>query len=191
MLPPPPLSDQASSPVIAIILLISIVFILAMLVLLMCLGFQMPAADTSVPAIFVINEIRHINPQGILDYDSYMVVQNSGKIAYDNRNLYAKTYRNGQLLPCIIPTLNGHDFIPLHPYGIQTLGGLGTHNYFWYPDAMIYIDYSKGTFHPGDTVQFEVYDRTTHELISRDTYPHTTGHDARWFYNYFLNPQAA
>lgn len=178
--------ERAASPVIAIVLLIGIVFLLAMLVLLLCLGFPMPSGDPTVPAVFVISKIQHVNPHGVLDYDSYMIVTNSGKVHYDNRKLYAKTYRNGALLPCIIPTLNGHDFIPLHPYGIQTLGGLGSHNYYWYPGQTINIDYSKGTFHPQDTVRFEVYDRTTDTLISRDTWPHTILHDARWFSNYFL-----
>jgi flagellin-like protein len=186
MLSHSPGSDQAASPVIAIVLLIGITFILAMLVLLMCLGFQIPHGDPSVPAIFVISKIQHVNPHGVLDYDSYMIVTNSGKIPYDNRKLYAKTFRNGALLPCIIPTLNGHDFIPLHPYGIQTLGGLGSHNYYWYPGQTINIDYSKGTFHPADIVRFEVYDRRTNIIISRDTWPHITGRDTPWFYNYFL-----
>jgi flagellin-like protein len=184
-------SDHASSPVIGLVLLIGITFILAILVLLICGGFRLPAGDTSVPAIFVITKIRHTNPQGILDYDSYMVVQNTGTIAYDNRKLYARTYRNGVHLPCDIPTMNGNDFLPTHHYGIQTLGGFGSHDFLWYPDATIAINFAKGTFHPGDTVQFEVYDRTTQKTISRDTYPHTTSRDARWFYNYFLNPQAA
>jgi hypothetical protein len=190
-LSPQPKPDHATSPVTGIILLIGITIIAAMLVFLLCLGFQMPTGDPSVPAIFIINQIRHVNPQGILDYDSYMVVQNSGKIAYDNRKLYARTYRNGILLPCDIPTMNGHDFLPTHHNGIQTLGGFGSHDFLWYPDATIAINYAKGTFHPGDTVQFDVYDRTTNKLISRDTFPEQKKYDTQWFYNYFLNPQAA
>jgi hypothetical protein len=165
--------------------------LIAMLVLLFCLGFRLPTDDISVPAIFVINQIRHVNPQGILDNDSYVVIQNSGKIAYDNRKLYARAYRNGFHIPYDIPTMNGNDFLPTHHYGIQTLGGLGSHDHWWYPGATIAVNYAKGTFHPGDTVQFEVYDRTTNQLISRDIYPEPKKYDTRWFYNYFLNPQAA
>ncbi len=168
------------------VLLLGITFILAMLVLLLCLGFRLPGGDSAIPTIFAITRIQHTNPQGVLDYDSYMVVKNTGTIAFDNRKLSAKTYRNGVHLPCDIPTMNGKDFLPTHHFGIQTLGGFGSHDYLWYPDATIAINYAKGTFHPGDTVQFDVYDRTTQTIISRDTYPHTTTRDARWFYNYFL-----
>jgi hypothetical protein len=184
-------SDHAIAPVTGTILLTGITIIAVILALILCLGFQMPTGDPSVPAIFVINQIRHVNSQGILDYDSYMVVQNSGKIAYDNRKLYARTYRNGVHLPCDIPTMNGHDFLPTAHYGIQTLGGFGSHDFLWYPDATIAINYAKGTFHPGDTVQFDVYDRTTNTLISRDTFPEQKKYDTRWFYNNFLNHQAA
>jgi hypothetical protein len=128
--------------------------------------------DPGVPDIFQITKIRHTNKDGLLNYDSYMVVTNSGEISFDNRNLYAKTYRNGEHLPCDIPTLNGHNFIPVHPCGIKTLGGTGSDDFQWYPDALVAIDFSDGTFHPGDIVQFEVYDRKTNQLISRDTYPH-------------------
>jgi hypothetical protein len=183
--------DHATSPVTGVLLLVGITIVLAALLLIICLGFQLPSGDTSAPAIFRITLIRHTNPSGVLDYDSYMVVENSGNTAYDNRKLYAKTYRNGELLPCLIPTLNGNDFLPTHHYGIQTLGGFGSHDYLWYPAATIAINYAKGTFHPGDVVQFEVYDRTTNNIISRDTYPDAKKYDTKWFYNYFLNPQAA
>lgn len=108
------------------------------------------------------------------------MLTNIGDTSWDNRKLYAKTYRNGVLLPCMIRTINGHDFIPLKPYGIDTMGGWGTHNYHWYPGITIYVDYSQGTFHPGDVVQFEVYDRDTNRIISRDTWPHTRGNTEKW-----------
>ena len=188
---PQPEPDRAGSPIIGSILIIVITIIAAILVLIMCLGFQLPTADTPVPEIFVITRIIHINPEGILDNDSYMVIQNTGKIPYDNRKLYAKVYRNGIHLPCDIPTMNGNDFLPTHHYGIQTLGGFGSHDFLWYPDATIAINYAKGTFHQEDTVQFEVYDRTTGNILSRDTYTESKKYDTKWFYNYFLNPQAA
>jgi len=139
----------------------------------------------------MISSIRHTSDEGILNYNSVMTIRNGGKIPYLNRNLYAKTYCNGVRLICDIPTLNGHDFIPVHPCGIQTLGGLGSRGYYWYPDATIDIDYSQGTFHPSDTVTFEVYDRATGRIISRSVYPEQKKYTTKWFYNYFLNPQAA
>lgn len=165
--------DDASSHPIGVILALAITIVLAALVLLLALQLPNLWYDPTVPTVFEITKIRHTNTNGVLDYDSYMVVKNSGSIAYNNRNLYAKTYRNGVPLPCDIPTMNGNDFLPTHHYGIQTLGGFGSHDFLWYPEATISIDYAQGTFHPEDIVQFEVYDRTTHQIISRDTWPHT------------------
>jgi hypothetical protein len=81
----------------------------------------------------------------------------------------------------------------VHPHGIQKLGGPGSTNFAWNPDAMLFVDYSMGTFHRGDTVQFDVYDKTTNQIISRDIWPHTEKktHDVQWFYHYFLNHRGA
>jgi hypothetical protein len=158
-----------------VMLVLAITIVLATLVLLMVLQLPNLWYDPIVPTVFEITKIRDTNKNGVLDYDSYMVVKNSGKIPYDNRNLYAKTYRNGVPLPCDIPTMNGNDFLPTHHDGIQTLGGFGSHDFLWYPEATISINYAKGTFHPGDIVQFEVYDKATSQIISRDTWPHTDG----------------
>lgn len=180
--------DRADSPAIAGILLISITFILAALVLLSSFLFA-TYWNSEVPTIFEITTIEHTK-NGILTYESYMVVKNIGDVAYDNRKLYAKTYRNGILLPCFISTLNGNDFIPVKPYGIYIMGGLGTRDTPWYPGYTIYIDYNQGTFHPGDIVVFEVYDRETDQIISRDIWPHTSGKTEKWM-NLLFNPQAA
>src|SRR5208282_923815 len=83
-------SHEASSPVIGIILMLVVTFILAALVLLMMV--QLPYMyDQSVPEIFKITKIEH----GGQNYDSYMVVMNTGTTGYKNKNLYALTYRNG------------------------------------------------------------------------------------------------
>jgi hypothetical protein len=176
--------DAGESPLGAI-LMIAITVMLFLLILLMAM--QLPSLwyDPTVPDIFMIDHIRHVNGHGVLNYDSYMVIKNGGTVAYDNRNLYAKTYRNGVHLPSDIPTMNGHAFLPTHHDGIQTLGGFGSDDFLWYPDATLAIDFSDGTFHPGDIVQFDVYDKTTDQLISRDTYPHTNGIQERCMRLYF------
>jgi hypothetical protein len=61
----------------------------------------------------------------------------------------------------------------------------------WYPDQQLYIDFSDGTFRPGDTIRIEIYDKKTGKIISRDTYPESNKYDTQWFCNYFLNHQAA
>lgn len=160
--------------------MIGVTVILAAVVLLQLTQLPAPYYKSEVPTIFEITNIRHTNQYGVLNYESYMVIKNIGNTAYDNRKLYAKTYRNGELLPCFIPTLNGNDFIPTLHFGIQTMGGFGTHDFSWYPQAAISVDYSQGTFHPGDIVQFEVYDRDTNQIISRDTWPHTEDGTKKW-----------
>ena len=148
--------------------MLAITLILAVLVLLM---FHLPYLyDSSVPAIFKITNIRHTNEHGALNYDSYMVVMNTGTTGYRNANLYAETYRNGVNLDCRIETLNGHAFIPTHHFKIQTLGGAGSQGTLWNPIELIFIDFKDGTFHPGDLVTFDVYDNSTKQIISRHTY---------------------
>jgi len=171
--------------------MIGITFILAAIVLLMCLGFLIQQSETQVPAIFVIERIVHVNPDGVLDYDSYVVIQNRGKKPYDNRYLNVRVYRNGMHIPCDIPTMNGNNYLPTHHFGVQKLGGFGSRGTQWYPGSTIFIDYTKGTFHPGDTIVLEVYDSRTGKIISRDSWPVSNSYDTQWFYNYFLNPQAS
>ena len=144
-----------------------VTLILAVLVLLMMV--QLPYMyDQSVPAIFKITKVRHVNEHGYYNRDSYVVIMNTGSIGYKNKNLYAKTYRNGVELNCRIPTLYGYDFIHgSHHYDVQNLGSSGE---TWYPSSTIYIDYEDRTFSPGDYVTFEVYDNSTKQIISRHTY---------------------
>jgi hypothetical protein len=158
-----PENTDATSPVIGAILTIAITIILALLVLLF---FHMPSPawqDTDVPAIFKIIKIKH-EP----NFDSYMTVINSGETDYKTQNLYAKTYRNGILLESVIGTMNGHDFISSHHFGVQYIVGMSGQT--WNSNRKIGIDYKDKTFHPGDIVTFEVYDATTDQIISRHTY---------------------
>lgn len=149
--------------------MIAITFLLAVLVLLLIP--QMPFLyDQSVPAIFKITKIRHDDGHNHLNYDSYVVVQNTGTTGYRNMNLYALTYRDGVLLGASITTINGHAYISTHHYQIQTLGGQGSHGTTWDPNEKISIDYRDGTFHPGNVVTIEVYDVVTQQILSRHTF---------------------
>ena len=163
-MPVPDHRGNASSNSIGIMLMLAVTFLLALLVLLLipAMPYQY---DPSVPAIFKIINIRH-EP----NFDSYMVVMNTGTSGYLNRNLYAMTYRNGKLLPSSISTMNGYAFISTHHYGVQTFGGPGSQKRVWDPNEMVAIDFKDRTFHPGDVVTFEVYDTVTQQVISRDTY---------------------
>jgi hypothetical protein len=148
--------------------MVAVTILLACIILSQLQVLPYTLKDPEVPAIFKITKIRHTNEKGILNYDSYMVVINSGKTGYKNQDMYAKTYRNGIVLDCVISTINGYKFIDgSHHFGVQNLAGFGAKGATWYPNAMIWIDYKDKTFHPGDEVTFEVYDNTTKQIISR------------------------
>ena len=163
-------NDQAAENPSGIILMVAITVVLAVMVMLMAMQLLPDLGyDPTVPDVFQITKVGHTDASGTLDYDSYLMVMNTGDVTYDNRKLSAKTYRNGDRLTDI-PYINENLFIHHHPTGISHTGGVGTDDFSWYPGAGIFVYYDKRTFHPGDVMQFEVYDRTTGQLISRDTY---------------------
>jgi len=161
-------SEEAASAALGLMMLLAITLILALLLFLFFFMLNINMEELNVPDIFKIKSIRHTNEQGVMNCDSYMVVMNTGNCGYNNKGMYAKTFKNGVLLQCAIPTLNGYDFIHgSHHYDVQHLGSDGE---TWYAGATIYIDYEDKTFRPGDWVTFEVYDRKTDQLISRDLF---------------------
>jgi hypothetical protein len=165
-----PEREHASSAIHGCILLIAITVILAALVFLMIPSLPEYSSD-EIPVIFEIITMEYTKTAS-WKYENKLIVKNSGTRGYDNRKLYAITYRNGERLPCKIPYINFQYYINNKPLGIQTIGGMGTGGLSWIPEAEIVIYYSQGTFRPGDTIRFEVYDRETNQMISSDTYPH-------------------
>jgi hypothetical protein len=151
-----------------IILLLAITLILAALVLHLMYIPNFILQDSEVPAIFKITLVRHLNENGKQNYDSYMVVKNTGETNYKTLNLYAKTYRNGIILDSVIETMNGQNFISSHHFGVQYIVGMKGQT--WNDGQSIGIDYKDKTFKPGDEVTFEVYDSITNQIISRHTY---------------------
>lgn len=156
-----------------------ITIIAALLVLFFVLSFQLSWYDPRVPCIFEISNIRHSNTGGILD-DGYVTVTNTDTRAYENWNLYAKTYVNGNLIIADLPTLNTDEWIHIvGRRGVHTLGGAGAsgtrnkHDAYWYSGASLAIDYNDHLIHPGDCVTIEVYNKSSGQILSRDTFPHT------------------
>jgi len=146
-----------------------VVITIILAAILLAQVFQLPNFVVgSVPAIFNITTIRHVNDAGVMTYDSRMVIKNTGTVSYPNRNLMAKVYKNDLSLSFVIATLNGHDYIAYaHTHGVDIIGGSGD---TWSPEEMTYIDFSDRTFRHGDNVQLEVFDNTTRQIISRHTY---------------------
>jgi hypothetical protein len=192
-----PENDKAGSQITGIILTLGIVIILAMLMLLLCLGFRMPTEDPSVPVIFRIATITYFIDSDGIHYRGFVTITNTDSKNYPNKYLKVVTYVNDNPANCNIPTLNNDLFCSIGHNGVWHLWGVGTHGppnsstSVWPAGSDISIEYTKGRLRPGDRVTLEFIDSTTNQIISRDTYPHTTERSVRWFYNYFLNPQAA
>lgn len=169
------LSDEASavatSKVIGTILMVALTILLALLVLLM-VTIPPLSFSTGPPAIFQVREIHHRSDRypNPLNYDSRMVLVNNGSKEYLNDGLSAIFYLNGQLLDARAITLNGHHFISTHHVGIQWMGGSGCSGTSWAPGEQTVIDFTDGTFHPGDLVQIDVIDTSTDRVISRHSH---------------------
>lgn len=150
--------------------MVAIVILLAALVLLMI---HIPDFNLShlnpEPSFIEIKSVRHVSESGAMNYDSKVTLYHNGTLSYPNDELYAVFYRNNEKIPCVIDTLNGFRFISSHHFGVQTIGGLGCQGQFWNPREKIAIDFSDGTFRPGDLITVEIFQRPKPVLISRSS----------------------
>ncbi len=161
---------EAVSPTTANLLMVALTILLAALVILL---FQLPQFDlgslSKTPSFLEIRKVNHHNEYGSLNYDSRVTLYHNGTRSLENDNLYAIFYRNDEKVACEIETLNGYNFVPSHHWGVQTLGGLGCSGSTWDPCEKIAIDFTDGTFRPGDLVTVEIYERPKNILISRNS----------------------
>ena len=77
-----------------------------------------------------------------------------------NRDLQAVLYINGKKVIACIHTLNGHNFIPTHHFGVKNIGGSGCSGDFFSPGESIVIDLKNGYIRPGDVVELRIYRRS-------------------------------
>jgi hypothetical protein len=168
------LAEDAVSPVLGIILNIAIVLILAMLVLLM---FHIPTLygdDGGIPAIFIITSVESIDDYtGRMNYDSRVIILHTGQLNYENRNLSANFYKNGIPVRCNIESFHGADVTGSIHSGIQWMGGPGCSGDLWTPNERTKIDFTDGTFRPGDSIRMDIIDKKTDSVISRHTFVYT------------------
>lgn len=159
---------DATSHTTATLLLVAITILLAVLVLLM---FRMPAISWEKPPSFLeIQAVYHTNENGLLNYDSRVLLCHTGTVSLENDRLKPVFYRNGLIVPCHISTMNGHKFIPTVHIGVQTMAGLGCSGETWEPREKILIDFTDGTFYPGDRIMMEVIDKPTGLIVSSHSY---------------------
>jgi hypothetical protein len=127
--------------------------------------------EREIPVIFAITAVENIDElTGAMNFDSRVLLRHTGTKDYQNKELKAKFFRNSQPVICTIATLNGHDFISTSHTGIQWMGGSGCSGISWSPGEQICIDFSDGTFHPGDKIQMDIIDKGTNTTISRHFY---------------------
>ena len=164
--------DDASSYQIGVILMIAITFLLALLVLLMLQVQPMVwNMETEIPVIFTIVSIKSVDEMsGHQNYDSRVLLLHTGKTDIQNKEIKARFFKNGQPVSCNIATMNGYDFISTSHTGVQWMGGSGCSGSTWSPGEQICIDFSDGTFHPGDRVQIDVIEKSKNAIISRHVY---------------------
>jgi hypothetical protein len=150
--------------------MVAITCLIALLILLMIPSFTVNM-EREIPVIFAITSLESVDElTGLMNYDSRVLIRHTGMGDYQNKNLKAKFYKNAQPVTCTIATLNGHDFISTSHTGIQWMGGSGCSGITWSPGEQICIDFSDGTFHPGDSVQMDIIDVVTNSTISRHFY---------------------
>lgn len=164
-------SAVATSQVIGTILMVALTILLALLVLLM-VSIPWPSFSTGPPAIFQVREIYHRSDRypHPLNYDSRVVLINNGSKEFENDMLAAEFYLNGHMMAAQATTMNGYHFISTHHTGIQWMGGSGCSGSTWAPGEQTVIDFTDGTFHPGDLVQIDIIDTTTKVVISRHSH---------------------
>jgi hypothetical protein len=160
------LNEKAVSQPIAVMLLIAITMLVAALVLLLV---DLPSFDLGIvttPSVLQIFRVYHNDETGHLNYDSRLILINNGTKSFENKDLKAEFFRDGTKIPAIVETMNGDLFVSTHHYGIQTMGGLGCSGPTWLPGEKISIDFSDGTFHPGDRIQMDILEKSAGKLIS-------------------------
>jgi hypothetical protein len=118
------------------------------------------------PSFLQILSVCHLDEQGHLNYDSRVILINNGTDLFENKNLRAEFFRNGTKISAAVETMNGDLFISTHHFGIQTMGGLGCSGLTWLPKEKISIDFSDGTFHPGDRIRMDIFQKPGGTLVS-------------------------
>ena len=165
-------NENAVSQPLGVILMVAVTILLALIMLLM-MNIHLPAwnPDKGIPEIFTITSIESSDEiTGHLNFDSRVIILHTGVSAFQNNNLKARFFKNGQPVSASIITMNGHDFISTSHFGVQWMGGSGCSGTTWSPGERICIDFSDGTFHPGERVQVDIIDKEKDLVISRHTY---------------------
>ena len=159
--------DDGVSPVIATLLLIALTLILCA-VLAACVMCYTPSelSPSYPPEILAIESIDHYN-NGTLTFASKVTLRNIGTKKLRNANYSADVYINGEEQFIIIKTLQAHEFIDTHHFGIDLLYGCGPRGYEWESGNSGVFDLNDGTIHPGDSLRIDIIRKEDGKVISR------------------------
>ncbi len=166
--------SRAISPVIATMLLVGMTVVLSALVYLMLAGFPSGLQSSAIEEPQHIR-IREVYREGTVSpypncWRSCVVLRHDGTKPLANDDLAPIFFRNEARVPVNIPTMNGYQFIKLHPQGVRILEGEGCQGTSWDPGEEIRIEFNKGTFQQGDRVRVEISSRSGDIIIPSDTF---------------------
>jgi len=151
--------DPSVSEVHGTILFVVIVVLLLLVLLAYLMGFTLPkyGCECNAPELIKITTIDNgLTSMG--RYRSIIAIQNTGPNPLPNDDLSLELLINGEKTR-EISTLNGHNFISTHHYGVQTIGGIGSHNQHMVPRSIISINFADNTIFPGELVTVRIYQK--------------------------------
>jgi hypothetical protein len=164
--------ESGDSQTTGVLVMVALTVMLGAILLALLLGFitWFGPGDPLVPSFIEIRTVYHNNEFGVRNFDSRVLLFHNGTVAFANDDLRADFFRNGEKLDCVVTTFNGHNFISTHHFGVQNMGGMGCSDLKWNPREKILLDFTDGTFHPGDSVRMDVYYKPSDTLISSFVY---------------------
>jgi FlaG/FlaF family flagellin (archaellin) len=161
--------DSAVSQVQSVLLLVAVVVLLVIVLLIYLLGYfpLKSGCECDAPSLIKISKIE--NARGSNGkYESVVVIRNDADYPFPNDDLRLELLINGEKKRDIF-TLNGHNFIPTHHYGVQTIGGGGTQGTQLVPRSSIRIDFADNTIYPRERVTVLIYQKGKGDAFFMDS----------------------
>jgi hypothetical protein len=151
--------DPSLSQLQGLLLMVAITVILAALLLayLMGLFWFESGCECNPPSPIKITMIDNARTSAGR-YKSVVTIQNTAPYPFPNDDLRLDLLINGEKFR-EVSTLNGHNFISSHHYGVQTIGGLGTQNQNMIPRSLITINFADNTIYPNELVTVRIYQK--------------------------------
>jgi len=161
--------DDGVSPVIAELLLLALALILCALLAACLMNYSctpLVPSPSEPPEILAIVSVDHYNDKK-LTFASKVKLRNIGTKPLVNQNYSAEVYINDVKQYVIINTLQAHDFIDTHHFGISTISGSGPTGYEWEPGNSGDFDLLDSMVQPGCTLRIDIIRKEDGKVISR------------------------